>query len=124
MLRTSLDTGLAGDGGRGERGRGGGGGGGRGGRGGGRAWAATMAGAVFLGFEGDPARLRRRVAQRYLDEEAPSLDAALKRVEEAREKGEALSIGVVMNAADPPPELVRRRVKQDLVTDQTSAHDP
>jgi urocanate hydratase len=97
---------------------------GLGGMGGAQPLAATMAGAVFLGFEVDPARLRRRLAQRYLDEEAPSLDTALKRVEEAREKGEALSIGVVMNAADALPELVRRGVKPDLVTDQTSAHDP
>ena len=97
---------------------------GLGGMGGAQPLAAVMAGAVFLGFEVDPARLRRRLAQRYLDEEAPSLDAALERVDQAREKGEALSIGVVMNAADALPELVRRGVKPDLVTDQTSAHDP
>ena len=97
---------------------------GLGGMGGAQPLAAAMAGAVFLGFDVDPARLRRRLAQRYLDEEAPSLDAALKRAEEALGKGEALSIGVVMNAADALPELVRRGLRPDLVTDQTSAHDP
>ena len=97
---------------------------GLGGMGGAQPLAATMAGAAFLGFEVDPVRLRRRLAQRYLDEEAPSLDAGLRRVEEARAKGEALSVGVVMNAAEALPELVRRGVLPDLVTDQTSAHDP
>jgi urocanate hydratase len=86
--------------------------------------AAAMAGAVFLGFEVDPQRLRRRLSQRYLDEEAPSLDAALRRATAARDRGEALSIGVVRNAAEALPELVRRGVVPDLVTDQTSAHDP
>src|SRR3954469_10248703 len=97
---------------------------GLGGMGGAQPLAATMAGAVFLGFEVDPARLRRRLAQRYLDEEAPSLDAALARVSRAREKGEAVSIGVVANAAEAMPELVRRGIVPDLVTDQTAAHDP
>ena len=83
-----------------------------------------MAGAVFLGFEVDPARLQRRLAQRYLDEQAPSIDAALLRVEAALSKGEAVSIGVVANAAEALPELVRRGLRPDLVTDQTSAHDP
>ena len=97
---------------------------GLGGMGGAQPLAAAMAGAVFLGFEVDPARLRRRLAQRYLDEEAPSLDAALRRVEQAREKGEGVSIGVVMNAADAIPELARRGIVPDLLTDQTAAHDP
>ncbi|TMA26173.1 MAG: urocanate hydratase [Deltaproteobacteria bacterium] len=97
---------------------------GLGGMGGAQPLAAAMAGAVFLGFEIDPQRLRRRLSQRYLDEEAPSLDAALERAERAREKGEAVSIGVVMNAADALPELVRRGVVPDLLTDQTAAHDP
>jgi urocanate hydratase len=97
---------------------------GLGGMGGAQPLAATMAGAAFLGFEVDPQRLRRRLAQRYLDEEAPSLAEGLRRVEEARAKGRALSVGVVMNAADALPELVRLGVIPDLVTDQTSAHDP
>ncbi len=97
---------------------------GLGGMGGAQPLAATMAGAAFLGFEVDPARLKRRLEQRYLDEEAPSLEAGLKRALEAREKGEAVSVGVVMNAADAIPELARRGIVPDLVTDQTSAHDP
>ena len=97
---------------------------GLGGMGGAQPLAAAMAGAVFLGFEVDPSRLRRRLAQRYLDEEAPSLDAALARVSRAREKGEAVSIGVIANAAEAMPELVRRGIVPDLVTDQTAAHDP
>ena len=97
---------------------------GLGGMGGAQPLAAVMAGAAFLGFEVDPARLKRRLEQRYLDEEAPSLEAGLRRVEEARSRGEAVSVGVVMNAADALPELVRRGVLPDLVTDQTSAHDP
>ncbi|MFL5390626.1 MAG: urocanate hydratase [Myxococcales bacterium] len=97
---------------------------GLGGMGGAQPLAATMAGGVFLGFEVDPSRLRRRLAQRYLDEEAPSLDAALSRVARAREKGEAVSIGVVANAAQALPEIVRRGIVPDLVTDQTAAHDP
>jgi urocanate hydratase len=97
---------------------------GLGGMGGAQPLAATMAGAAFLAFEVDPARLRRRLAQRYLDEEAPSIEAGLRRVEEARAKGQALSVGVVANAAEALPELVRRGVVPDLVTDQTSAHDP
>src|SRR5712672_1091180 len=97
---------------------------GLGGMGGAQPLAAAMAGAVFLGFEVDPQRLRRRLAQKYLDEEAPSLEAALRRAEQARDRGEAVSIGVVMNAAEAVPELVRRGVVPDLLTDQTSAHDP
>src|SRR5437588_3820270 len=97
---------------------------GLGGMGGAQPLAAAMAGAVFLGFEVDPQRLRRRLAQRYLDEEAPSLEAALRRAAQARDRGEAISIGVVMNAADAVPELARRGVVPDLLTDQTSAHDP
>src|SRR5919206_308569 len=97
---------------------------GLGGMGGAQPLAAAMAGAAFIGFEVDPQRLRRRLAQRYLDEEAPSLDAALRRAEKARDRGEGLSIGVVMKAADALPELVRRGVVPDLLTDQTSAHDP
>src|SRR6266850_2310133 len=72
---------------------------GLGGMGGAQPLAAAMAGAAFLGFEVDAQRLRRRVHQKYLDEEAPSLDAALQRLDEARGKGQGLSVGVVANAA-------------------------
>src|SRR5947209_19570223 len=91
---------------------------GLGGMGGAQPLAAAMAGAVFLGFEVDPQRLRRRLAPRYLDEEAPSLDAALKRAEQIREHGEAVSIGVVMNAAEALPELVRRGGGPEPLTHQ------
>ena len=93
---------------------------GLGGMGGAQPLAAVMCGATFLGIEVDEARARRRLEQGYLDELAPSLDQALRAVE----RGGARSIGVVGNAAEIIPELVRRGVRPDLVTDQTSAHDP
>ncbi|MCK6514828.1 urocanate hydratase [Myxococcota bacterium] len=97
---------------------------GLGGMGGAQPLAATMNGAVFLGFDVDPHRIQRRVETGYLDELAPDLDAALRRVEECRAARLPRSIGVVANAAWAYPELVRRGVIPDLVTDQTSAHDP
>jgi urocanate hydratase len=93
---------------------------GLGGMGGAQPLAAAMCGATFLGVEVDPARARRRVEQAYLDYLAPSLDEALREIE----KGGGRSIGVVGNAADVIPELVRRGIVPDLLTDQTSAHDP
>ena len=98
--------------------------GGLGGMGGAQPLAATMAGGVFLGVEVDPARVQRRLETRYLDEVAPDLDHALRRVEECRAQKLARSIAVVGNAADIYAELVRRGITPDLVTDQTSAHDP
>jgi urocanate hydratase len=98
--------------------------GGLGGMGGAQPLAATMAGGIFLGVEVDPARVQRRIATRYLDEIAPDLDAALRRVDDCRRAGTARSIALVGNAADVYAELVRRGVTPDLVTDQTSAHDP
>src|SRR6202142_4151215 len=92
--------------------------------GGAQPLAATMAGGVFLGVEIDPARVQRRLETRYLDEVAPVLDTALRRVEECRAQKLARSIAVVGNAADVYTELVRRALTPDLVTDQTSAHDP
>src|SRR6478752_7568783 len=83
-----------------------------------------MAGGVFLGVEIDPTRVQRRLETRYLDELAPDLDSALRRVDECRAKKQARSIAVIGNAADVYAELVRRGVTPDLVTDQTSAHDP
>src|SRR5688500_3147099 len=97
---------------------------GLGGMGGAQPLAATMAGACFLGVEIDPARLRRRIETRYLDREARTLDEALAMVDEARGRGEAISVGLVANAAHVYPELVRRGVTPDFVTEQTAAHDP
>jgi urocanate hydratase len=97
---------------------------GLGGMGGAQPLAATMAGGVFLGIDVDETRVRRRLDTRYLDELAPNLDAALARVDECRRAGQARSIAIVGNAADLYPELVRRGITPDLVTDQTSAHDP
>jgi len=98
--------------------------GGLGGMGGAQPLAATMAGAVFLGIDVDPTRVERRVAHGYLDEVASDLDDALARVDRARKAKKAISIGLVGNCADVLPELVRRGFHADLVTDQTSAHDP
>jgi len=98
--------------------------GGLGGMGGAQPLAATMAGGVFLGVEIDPARVQRRLDTRYLDEVAPDLDTALRRVDEYKAKKQARSIAIVGNAADVYAELVRRGITPDLVTDQTSAHDP
>jgi urocanate hydratase len=98
--------------------------GGLGGMGGAQPLAATMAGAVFLGVEIDPARVQRRIETKYLDEVAPDLDSALRRVEECRASQAARSIAVVGNAADVYAELAARGIAFDLVTDQTSAHDP
>jgi len=98
--------------------------GGLGGMGGAQPLAATMAGAVFLGVEIDPARVQRRLETRYLDELAPDLDTALRRAEQCKRDRVARSIAVIGNAADVYAELARRGVALDLVTDQTSAHDP
>jgi urocanate hydratase len=97
---------------------------GLGGMGGAQPLAATMAGGVFLGVEVDPSRIERRLATRYLDELAPDLDTALRRVDAHRRARTPRSIAVVGNAADVYAELVRRGVTPDLVTDQTAAHDP
>jgi urocanate hydratase len=98
--------------------------GGLGGMGGAQPLAVTMAGGVFLGVDIDPERVKRRLDTRYLDEVAPDLDTALGRVDQCQRAGQARSIAVVGNAADVYRELVRRGVTPDLVTDQTSAHDP
>jgi urocanate hydratase len=97
---------------------------GLGGMGGAQPLAATMAGASFLGVEVDPQRAQRRLELRYLETIARDLDEALSQVEEARARRQPRSVAVIGNAADVYPELVRRGVKPDLVTDQTSAHDP
>lgn len=97
---------------------------GLGGMGGAQPLAATMAGASMLAIECDPARIERRLQTGYLDVRAETLDAALATIAAATTKGEAVSVGLLGNAAEVFPELVRRGVKPDIVTDQTSAHDP
>jgi len=97
---------------------------GLGGMGGAQPLAATMAGAAILCVEVDPERIERRLKTRYLDEAAHSLNDALSRVRAAAEEGRALSVGLLGNAAEVVPELVRRGEHFDLVTDQTAAHDP
>jgi urocanate hydratase len=97
---------------------------GLGGMGGAQPMAVTMNEGVGLVVEVDPARAQRRLAQGFLDEIALDLDSALAAVEKHRRAGTARSIGLVANAADVLPELVRRGIAVDVVTDQTSAHDP
>jgi urocanate hydratase len=98
--------------------------GGMGGMGGAQPLAATLNGAVFLGIDVDPARIERRVNTGYCDRLALTLDEALDICEDAREQKRGVSVGLVGNCAEVLPELVRRGVKIDAVTDQTSAHDP
>ena len=98
--------------------------GGMGGMGGAQPLAATLNGAVFLGIDVDPARIERRVLTGYCDRIAMDLDEALDICEDAREQKRALSVGLVGNCAEVLPEIVRRGVTVDAVTDQTSAHDP
>ena len=97
---------------------------GLGGMGGAQPLAATMAGAAILCVEVDQRSIDRRLATRYLDEQASSLDDALARVRAAAAAGKPLSVGLRGNAADVLPELVARGEVFDLVTDQTAAHDP
>ncbi|MER9271721.1 urocanate hydratase [Mesorhizobium sp. M0643] len=98
--------------------------GGLGGMGGAQPLAAVMAGACCLAVECDPDRIDFRLRTRYVDERADTLDEALEKIERWTKAGEAKSVGLVGNAADILPELVRRGVRPDIVTDQTSAHDP
>ena len=97
---------------------------GLGGMGGAQPLAVTLNGGVAIVVECDPSRIERRIAHRYLDEQADSLDDAVRRAEEARAARRPLSIGVLGNAAEAVPELLRRGAPIDIVTDQTSAHDP
>jgi len=98
--------------------------GGMGGMGGAQPLAATLNGANFLGVEVDPARIERRIATGYCDRMSYDLDDALRTIEDARVREEPISVGLVGNCADVLPELVRRGTVPDLLTDQTSAHDP
>ena len=98
--------------------------GGLGGMGGAQPLAATMAGAVFVGVEVDPERIQKRLRTGYCDRISWNLDEALRAAEDAASRGEALSIGLVGNTAEVLPELVRCGFTPDVLTDQTSAHDP
>jgi len=97
--------------------------GGLGGMGGAQPLAATMNEGVMLAIEVDPARIQRRLKTKYLDVMTESLEDAWARATAARDKGEALSVGLVGNCADVLPEMVRRGWVPDVLTDQTSAHD-
>src|SRR5256714_12989072 len=97
--------------------------GGLGGMGGAQPLAATMNGALFLGVEVDPARIEKRLKSGYCDQIAWSLDEALGRIEHARKDRQSLSVGLVGNCADVLPEMVKREIVPDILTDQTSAHD-
>ncbi|MFQ5785956.1 MAG: urocanate hydratase [Alphaproteobacteria bacterium] len=97
---------------------------GLGGMGGAQPLAATMAGASMLAVECRPSRIDRRLETGYLDRRIDDLDEALAAIESACARGEALSVGMLGNAAEVLPEIVRRGVRPDLLTDQTSAHDP
>jgi urocanate hydratase len=98
--------------------------GGCGGMGGAQPLAVTMNGGVVLIVDVDPARLERRVQERYLDEWTDNLDDAIKRVLTAKAERRPLSVGLRNNCAYVLPELLKRGVEVDIVTDQTSAHDP
>src|ERR1700741_3358221 len=98
--------------------------GGMGGMGGAQPLAATLNGAAFLGIDVDPERIKRRLKTGYCDVMVNSMDEALRILKNAVRKGEATSVGLVGNCADLIPELAKRGVVPDLLTDQTSAHDP
>ena len=98
--------------------------GGMGGMGGAQPLAATMNGGAMLCVEVDPTRIQRRLDTRYCDRMTDDLDHALRMIDEATSRGDAVSVGLVGNCAEVLPELVRRGVVPDIVTDQTSAHDP
>jgi urocanate hydratase len=98
--------------------------GGMGGMGGAQPMAATMNGARFLGIDVDPERIQKRIASGYCDHIAWTLDEALAVLDAAKLNGNAVSIGLVGNAADVLAEMIRRNIVPDVLTDQTSAHDP
>ncbi len=96
---------------------------GLGGMGGAQPLAATFNGAAFLGIEVDQARAQKRIDTGYLDFLTDDLDEALDKVLKAKENGEALSVGLVGNAGEVLPEILKRNITPDVLTDQTSAHD-
>lgn len=97
---------------------------GLGGMGGAQPLAVTMAGGVCIGIEVDETRIDRRIETRYTDLKTDSLDEAIRLAEEAKKEGKALSIGLLGNASDILPEMIARNFIPDVLTDQTSAHDP
>ena len=97
---------------------------GLGGMGGAQPLAATFAGACMLAIECQPSRIEMRLRTGYLDKQAATLDEALTMIERACKEKKAISVGVIGNAAEMLPEMVKRGVRPDAVTDQTSAHDP
>ncbi|OAJ35079.1 urocanate hydratase [Piscirickettsia salmonis] len=97
---------------------------GLGGMGGAQPLAATMAGASLLAIECDPGRIEKRLGSGYLDVKTESLNEALALIERACKESKVLSVGLLGNAAEVLPELIKRGVQPDFVTDQTSAHDP
>ncbi len=92
--------------------------------GGAQPLAATMNGAAFLGIDVDPKRIEKRILSGYCDRMTDDLDEALTLMEKAANVGQAISVGLVGNCADVLPEMVRRGITPDMLTDQTSAHDP
>ncbi|MDE5052752.1 urocanate hydratase [Niallia taxi] len=97
---------------------------GLGGMGGAQPLAVTMAGGVLIGIDVDRSRIEKRIKTRYCDVLAATLDEAIAKAEEAKKAGKPLSIGVVGNAAEVLPDMIKRGFIPDIVTDQTSAHDP
>jgi urocanate hydratase len=97
---------------------------GLGGMGGAQPLAATMAGASMIAIECQPSRIEMRLKTRYLDMKADSFDQALEIVERSHKEGKAVSVGVLGNAGEILPDLVKRGIRPDVLTDQTSAHDP
>src|SRR4029453_19614657 len=97
--------------------------GGLGGMGGAQPLPATMNGAVFLGVEVDPARIEKRLKSGYCDKIAYSLDEALRMINDARKDRQSISIGLVGNCADVLPEIVKRGIVRDVLTDQPSAQN-
>ena len=97
---------------------------GLGGMGGAQPLAAVMAGACMLAIECQPSRIEMRLKTKYLDQQAKTLDEALEIIARATKEKKAISVGLLGNAAEILPEMVKRGIKPDAVTDQTSAHDP
>ncbi len=97
---------------------------GLGGMGGAQPLAAVMAGASCLAIECQPSRIEMRLRTGYLDKQASSIDEAIAMIEEAHAEGKPVSVGLLGNAAEILPDMVRRGIRPDLLTDQTSAHDP
>ena len=97
---------------------------GLGGMGGAQPLAATMAGGVFLGADVDPTRIQKRVETKYIDRMTDSYEEAIAWVQEAMAKGETLSVGLVSDAGDMLEKLLHANIVPDMLTDQTSAHDP